>query len=136
MIFALDTNIVSYFIQEDKSIISRFGAEIRKGNSIVIPPIVYYEIRRGFKHKVSPKKEVAFMLLCSKFPIGKMTLPIWEKAAEIYGLRRKLGKPVGDSDILIAAFAVVNSYTLVTANIKDFKDISTMKLVDWMQPQP
>lgn len=133
MTYAPDTNIVSYFIQEDKYIISQFRSILASGHSIIIPPSTYYEIRRGFKHKSSPRKEKAFTRMCGLYKIGEMSLPAWEQAAAIYGATRKAGNPIEDTDILIAAFCIVNDYTLVTNNVKHFKDIDGLKLVNWAE---
>ena len=60
-----------------------------------------------------------------------MTTQALEVAARTYANLRKKGKTIGDADIMIAAFCVVNDYTLVTANIKHFTDIDGLQLVDW-----
>jgi tRNA(fMet)-specific endonuclease VapC len=38
---------------------------------------------------------------------------------------------IGDADILIAAYCLVNDYTLVTNNTNDFNRIDGLKLVNW-----
>jgi len=60
-----------------------------------------------------------------------MNLAAWEEAATIYAQTRKAGRPVDDNDILIAAFCIVNGYTLVTNNTKHFTDINSLLIVDW-----
>jgi len=44
MFYALDTNIVSYFLKGDITIIERMELEKKKGNKFIIPPMVYFEI--------------------------------------------------------------------------------------------
>ena len=131
MTYALDTNIVSYFIREDKSVLTRFRAVLAMNNSIVIPPVTYYEIRRGFRHKEAHGKEQVFNRMCKLYPIGEMSLSIWECAAQLYADLRKAKRTVEDADILIAAFCIVNGYTLVTHNTKHFEDIDELKVEDW-----
>ena len=133
MIYALDTNIVSYFIREDEHIISRFRAALEAGHSIIIPPVTYYEVRRGLKHKDAPKKEKAFDRMCMLFPIGEISLSVWEQAAEIYGKTRKAGNPIEDTDIIGAAYCIVNGYTLVTNNKKHFADIDDLAFENWFE---
>jgi len=133
MIYALDTNIISYFIQDNKRVVDYIRAKLAEGNSIVISPISYFEIRRGFKYKEAPKKEKAFAQMCELFPVGEMSLAVWERAAEIYGTNRKQGKPIEDTDILIAAFCIVNGYTFVTNNVKHFTNIDDLLLENWME---
>ena len=60
-----------------------------------------------------------------------MNLAAWEEASEIYAHTGKIGKPIDDNDILIAAFCIINGHTLVTHNKKHFKNIDGLKYVDW-----
>ena len=131
MIYALDTNIISFWIQKNLKVVERLSFAISQGSTIVIPPSTYYEIRRGFKHKAAPGKEFAFSLICQSYEVGEINLAAWETAADIYAHSRKIGKPIGDSDILIAAFCVVNGYTLVTNNTKHFENIEGLRFEDW-----
>jgi predicted nucleic acid-binding protein len=131
MIYAIDSNIVSYFIRGDKQIRQRFHQTIMENNAIVIPSVTYYEVRRGFKHKPALKKEKAFDQMCWLYPIGEMAIDAWECATSIYGDSRRIGKPIEDTDILIAAFCIVNAYTLVTHNTKHFQYIDGLQMVDW-----
>jgi predicted nucleic acid-binding protein len=65
------------------------------------------------------------------YPIGEMSLTAWEAAAEIYGYTRKAGNSIEDTDILLAAFCIVNNYTLVTNNEKHFKGIDGLIFENW-----
>ncbi|MCL1987018.1 MAG: PIN domain-containing protein [Firmicutes bacterium] len=131
MTYALDSNIISYWLIGNKNVEEQIDNATINMNEIIIPPVTYYEIRRGFKHKSAPKKEFAFNLICETYPIGKMTISAWDIAAEIYGQTRKQGNPIEDTDILIAAFCLAHNYTLVTANIKHFDSINGLVIVDW-----
>ena len=131
--FALDTNAISYLIQGNKSMAKHLNEAVTQGDEIIIPPIAYYEIRRGFKHKSSPGKELAFSLICKAYKIGEMNLSAWETAANIYGETRKAGNPVEDTDILMAAFCITNNYVLVTNNVKHFKDIDGLIIENWIE---
>jgi rRNA-processing protein FCF1 len=46
--YALDTNIVSYFLKKNGRIVARMRLENSKKNQFVIPPTVYFEIKIGF----------------------------------------------------------------------------------------
>jgi len=58
-----------------------------------------------------------------------------EKAAETYGPVREAlenaGHPIGSLDTLIGAHAVSLGATLVTNNLREFKRIKSLKVVDW-----
>jgi predicted nucleic acid-binding protein len=48
----------------------------------------------------------------------------------------KQGKPIGgkfDGDVFIAAYCLVNSYTLITNNKDHFERINGLKFVKWAQ---
>ena len=58
--YALDTNIISYFLRGDQAIQGKFREALANGDTFIIPPIVYYEIRRGFLLNSAPAKEKTF----------------------------------------------------------------------------
>jgi predicted nucleic acid-binding protein len=131
--YAFDTNTISYLLQKDTTIEQRLNAALKNGYDIVIPPIAYYEIRRGFKHKAAPGKEAAFSLMCKAFFIGEMSTSAWDAAADIYAASKKAGKSIEDTDILIAAFCIANGYTLVTNNSRHFADINGLAWENWAE---
>jgi predicted nucleic acid-binding protein len=45
-IYALDTNIVSYFLRDNEVVMKAISNLIENRHSITIPPVVYYEVRR------------------------------------------------------------------------------------------
>lgn len=45
--YALDSNIVSYLLKRDIQTWKRYNQEADAGKECVIPPIVYYEVKRG-----------------------------------------------------------------------------------------
>jgi len=45
---------------------------------------------------------------------------------------RRIGRPVGDFDILIGSTAIVHDLTLITHNTRDFKNLSHIRMLDWI----
>ena len=131
IVFALDTNIVSYLLKNNEAVFARYREEIRNGNRIIIPPVTYYEIKRGLLHQEAIVKAGLFRRLCGEFGVGRMVLDTWDEAAGLYAENRHLGRTVEDADLFIAAFCLVNGYTLVTNNIRHFEHIDKLKLVNW-----
>ena len=62
-----------------------------------------------------------------------MSAPAWEKAAEVYLQLKQKGELIGDADVLIAAYCMVNDYVLVTENIKHFSRIEGLKYANWKE---
>jgi len=135
MIYALDSNIVSYMIKGNKDIENKFKNAIGKTNDYSIPPLVYYEVKRWLVLKNASAQLRAFSNLYNNSVKNEMTLEMWEKAVEIYARLISQGKPISkdgkESDIFIAAFCIVHDYVLVTNNTKHFEVIKELKTVNW-----
>ena len=132
MIYALDTNIIIDLLNgKSAAMTKQFNDTVKNKTPIIIPPLVNYEVLRGFYRTPSLGKETAYRNMCSNCPVGEMNSVIWNRAALIYAALHKSGHTVGDADILIAAFCIINDYTLVTWNTKDFKNISGLQLINW-----
>ena len=129
MTYALDTNIVSFFLKGNELIREKFRKALVNDDTLVIPPIVYYEVKRGFYLNPAPSKEKTFDLMCKNYAIGELNNQCLKHGAKIYA-DVKARNPK-DADILIAAFCVINNYTLVTNNTKDFEDIEGLSIADW-----
>jgi tRNA(fMet)-specific endonuclease VapC len=98
MIYALDSNTVSYLLKGDAQTQTRFQAVIDSGADYVIPPLVYYEIKRGLVYVNANAKLAAFVTLCENNVIGQMDLRVWDKAVEIYSHLRAGGVLIDDAD--------------------------------------
>lgn len=63
------------------------------------------------------------------------SLPFDDAAAEAYGkIRahlRRLGTPIGPNDLMIAAIALANGFTVVTHNTAEFSRVPGLSLEDW-----
>jgi predicted nucleic acid-binding protein len=130
--YALDTNIVSYYLRNNQRIIDTIADSIKNGNEIIIPPIVYYEIKRGLVYSNAAAKLKAFKELCTN-DIGIIDTEILDIAITVYADLQKKGKLIEDADILIAAYCVKHNLTLVTNNIKHFEDIKDLQTVNWIE---
>lgn len=129
MIYALDTNIISFYLKGKFNMREKIRDALIKGDTLVIPPLVLYEIKRGFRLNPAPSKEKAFDLLYGELETGTQCEKSLILGAKIFA-DTKARNPK-DADTLIAAFCIVNDYTLVTNNTKDFDDIDGIKIVDW-----
>jgi len=136
MIYALDTSIISFLLRPSKNpeVVEQFEGIIERGDNYVIPPLSYYEI---FWHLIWKKASAQSHVLdrlyensVSNFHMGKQD---FVTAAKIKAYLMERGTPIGrkDGDILIAAYCIVNDYTLVTDNNRDFSRIDGLKLVNW-----
>jgi len=136
MIYALDTNIISFLLRPSKNqeVVDRFERIADQGHDYVIPPLSYYEISW---HLLWKKALVQSRILERLYENSVSKLQMVEEdfvtAAKIKAYLMERGTPIGkkDGDIFIAAHCIVNDYTLVTDNTRDFSRIDGLKLVNW-----
>ena len=133
MIYALDTNIISYLLRGNTGVTQRWRWERTQGNPSVIPIIVYYEAKRGLISANAKNKLDAFKRICEALGVTCLTIGDVDTASRIYFECKKLGCPIEDTDLLIAAQALSRGYTLVTNNIKHFERIDGLQLVNWAE---
>ena len=131
MIYALDTNIISYLIRGDKTVTARWLKERQFGNKSIIPIVAYYEAKRGLLAVGATTKLKSFEELCSVLGVDDLSRDDADTASRIYAELKRKGKLQGDSDILIAAQALTRGYALVTNNTKHFSGITGLNLEDW-----
>ena len=135
MVYALDTNIVIHYLRNHPNVHQNFNDAVMQGNDLVIPKVVDYEMRRGFRILHAPSKEAAYKILtCEGYcDVAEMDVYSWERAEHVYAELYHKGLTIGEMDILIAAFCRENDYTLVTNNTKHFENIDGLQLVNWVK---
>lgn len=135
MIYALDTNIISYLLRpsQNQDVVRRFMTEVQE-NGYVIPPLCHYEVRWYLLRKKAVAQLRMFDELYKNSLVKiNMSEADFMKAAEIRADLEASGTPIGnkDADIFIAAYCIVNGYTLVTNNTSDFERIDGLKYINW-----
>jgi tRNA(fMet)-specific endonuclease VapC len=131
MEYMFDTNICIYLIrQKPEKVLRRF--KNHSIGDIGISSITLAELRFGV--------EKSQQIQNNRQALEEFILPLEiadfdEKAAVIYGAVRaaleKAGTPVGSMDMLIGAHALSLDLTLVTNNVREFKQIKNLNVVDW-----
>jgi len=132
MDFAFDTNAIIHLMIGTSSVRQKRNKAYNNGARFIVPPFVQYEIQRGLLIKPNNKHEQVYNRLLENCELGEMTTTAWKKAAEIYADLYTKRFTVKDSDIVIATFCMVNEYTLVTNNTKNFENMDGLTFVDWV----
>jgi predicted nucleic acid-binding protein len=120
-------------LKGDAGVKLRHRQAIGNGDNVVIPPVVFYEVRRGLLARRMNKRLAEFGELCQTALKAEFDMPVWRRAAEIYARLHQQGRPIGEADNLVAAFCLVNGYTLVTNNECHFGRVDGLKMVNWKQ---
>lgn len=131
MKYLLDTNICIYLIkQKPQKVLKHFQSHAI--GDIGISSITLAELRYGVSKSLHVEKNRQAL---EEFVLPLEIADFDERAAGEYGIIRaeleKAGKPIGAMDMLIGAHAVALGVTLVTNNVKEFKQIKSLKIVDW-----
>lgn len=128
--FVLDTNSIIYYFKGLGNVAKNI-LSISPEN-IGVPSIVVYELLVGIKKSNSPQKRLQqfndFLSVVHVLPFGPGEA---ESAAQIRQQLEKMGTPIGPYDILIGATALTLQSTLVTHNLKEFKRIKNLDVIDW-----
>jgi len=132
--YMLDTNICIYMMNKRSSnVIEQIKRHMNDG--LCISSITLSELEYGAAKSASYERNiVAIQKILSLFSV----LPYDEAAASCYGnirtqLERK-GQTIGPLDMLIGAHAKSRELILVTNNVREFKRIEELVVVDWSAP--
>ena len=134
--YVLDSNTISYFLRDEGNVRDYFEREIIKnGNLYAVPLTVFYEVMRWLLYKptkitrkYAQEFDVLFQNVCDN---AEMPVEVYKKAVDIYIALKQKGQLIGDADIMIAAYCLVNDCTLVTRNVDDFNRIDGLNHVNW-----
>lgn len=100
--------------------------------TVGISAISLYELKYGvYKSEHSLRNQKTLGTFCRYVRIH----PWDEECADVAGQLRadleRAGKLIGPHDLLIAAHAIVMDATLVTANVREFKRVRNLNVVNW-----
>ena len=131
MKYALDTNAIIHLLRDNPRVNQKFDAAVERNDEIVIPPLVHYEIRRGFLCYSAPRRENSYRILIEQYPVGNISAEVLERGADIYAALYRARLTIDDADLLTAAFCLVGGYTIVTNNTRHFEVIDGLDIEDW-----
>ncbi len=130
--YLLDTNIASRFISHNELIVERAAAAGKRGNRIGIAIPVLAELFAGIE--ASRKKDENR----AKLKRALRRLVVWpfdRAAAEEYGrvfaALRRIGQPMQQIDIRIAAIALSLGNCTVVSGDSDLKAVPGLQVEDW-----
>jgi len=130
MKYALDTNIITYYLKGNADIQDKVDGEAKNDN-IVIPPFAFFEVKKWLMVINSKNKLQAFERLFEEYGIDSIDKTMLNLALSLYIKLRKSGIAIDDGDLLIAAYCIQNNFILVSNNIKHFEKIEGLQVVNW-----
>lgn len=132
--YLLDTNILSEVLKKRPSplLIERLAKTARA--SQFTSCICVLELRYGTQRR--PDHELFWQRIRAELLSRITVLDLSEKVAVLAGdllaLLESRGEPIGLPDVLIAATALANGLTVVTANTRHFRRVPNLKVENWL----
>jgi len=130
--YLLDTNILSDLVRHPQGIVA---AQINKAaeDTVCTSIIVAAELRYGAAKANSAKLADRVDLILSALEILPLEKPADHQYAALRHHLTRQGTPIGPNDLLIAAHALANDLTVVTANVGEFSRVPGLKVENWLQ---
>jgi tRNA(fMet)-specific endonuclease VapC len=129
-VYALDTNSVIFFLKGQGRVAERLLAA--RPVDVALPAVVLYELEVGTARSVAParrREQLAVLVDAVRvLPFGAAEA---QAAARIRTELERAGKPIGPLDTLIAGTALAHRATLVTHNVREFRRVRGLEVVDW-----
>ena len=130
--YLLDTNILSDLVRNPQGVVAAKIA--RAGETTVCTSIIVAaELRYGAIKSNSAKLAERIDLILSALEVLPLEAPADHQYASLRHHLTRQGKPVGPNDLLIAAHALANNLTLITANVGEFSRVPGLKVKNWLQ---
>ena len=127
---ALDTNALIHFFKGMGRVKERLLATAPA--EMAIPAVVLYELEIGIaQSSQASKRRAQLEELVSVVTILSFDAASARRAAQVDTALRRKGTPIGPRDTLIAGTALAHQATLVTHNVREFRRVPGLKLVDW-----
>lgn len=128
----LDTNICVYMIKNKPPEVRELFEQFVPGD-IAISSITVAELQYGVEKSAAREKNTSAL---EAFLLPLEIAPFDTDSALVYGkIRAELerqGKPIGGMDMLIAAQAIAQDFTLITHNLNEFERVSGLRCETWV----
>ena len=133
MTYVLDTNAVSALMKAEPRIVEKLRAANRR--DVLIPQPVIAEIAYGIERLPHSKRrerlQDRFDLICMELARAAWTDAVSERFGVVKAALERNGRRIEDFDAAIAAHALVEDATLVTANVADMTRVPGLRVEDW-----
>jgi len=136
--YHLDTNaVIALLKNEPKAVRQRFARASAQGAAIAISSIVLYELWYGVARSQRRRENEERLRVFLSGGVDVVAFGEKESATagDLRAALEKAGTPIGPYDLLIAAQALTNGTTLVTANSSEFARVRGLSWQDWSKAE-
>jgi tRNA(fMet)-specific endonuclease VapC len=129
-VFLLDTDTCIDVLRGVAAVLEKM--EGLSPDDCCVSSITVFELYTGTYFTRHPNREaVKVGRFLSVLNVVLFDLAAAKEAARLRAVLENAGMPIGPYDLLIAAQAISCNYTLVSANVREFGRIESLKLEDW-----
>ncbi|MBR0495720.1 MAG: PIN domain-containing protein [Treponema sp.] len=131
MTYFLDTNIISYLLKGNATVLKKLEELVEEDNQFGIPSVAYYEIKRGLLASGATTKLTRFLNFVKQIGIVELKSSTLDLASQIYADLKNSGDMIEDDDIFIGATALESEAVLITNNEQHLGRIKDLKIEVW-----
>ena len=131
----LDTNVVSALVRRPGGDLARRVGALPAG-SFAVSVVVAGELRYGVRRRGSERLARQVEAVLSAMDVLAPAEPVDRHYGEIRNALERIGQPIGQNDLWIAAHARALAATLVTGNVREFGRVPGLAVEDWHQAEP
>jgi tRNA(fMet)-specific endonuclease VapC len=132
--YLLDTNAVIALMKDEPAVFrKRLRRAVSKGEEIGVSSIALYELWYGVARSGRRREnaERLRLFLSGGIAVHPFTADDAVTAGDLRATLEAAGTPIGPYDLLIAAQALRNDATLVTANMAEFARVPDLRCQNW-----
>ena len=128
--YILDTNTLIYFFRGQGNVAEHLLAT--PPGEVAVSAVTVYELEVGIAKSVQPaKRRRQFNELLDALSVLPFDPGAASAAARVRAALEQVGRPIGPLDMLIAGTTLAHRATLVTHNIREFRRVSKLAVIDW-----
>jgi tRNA(fMet)-specific endonuclease VapC len=130
--YLLDTHILSHLIKNPSGLVFNRLESILPSTACT-SIVVSAEIRFGLCKGASEKLKIQAEKVLEVLDILPLEKPVDEYYGKIRALLNQMGKPIGGNDWFIAAHALALNLILVSANVREFSRVPSLRVENWLE---
>ena len=137
MSFLLDTNAMIAILNDRPQVVRSHWHAVRAASTrVATSSIVLFELMAGAYKSARTKQNLALIhnLLASPLHVVAFEREDADCAGQIRAALERKGQPIGHYDLLIAGQALRHGFTLVTANVGEFRRVKGLVVENWEVP--
>ena len=130
--YLLDTNIVIYVIwRRPIEVMETFNLNASR---MAISVITLSELLHGAEKSSFPEKNLRVVEdFCSRLEVLDYTAKVAQHYGSIRSALEKVGQPIGENDLHIAAHARSEGLVFVTNNEREFQKVPALQIENWIK---